>query len=133
QTGRRVALKLLHSQVSAADAQRFAREAQILGELRDPHIIPYVAHGVDENNQPYPAMEWLDGENLPSASAADRSACATPQGSRAAWARRSPRRISPAPPIAISSHRTSSSPTAIRPASSCSTSGSRAARCPWRP
>ena len=64
QTGRSVALKLPKSQGSAADAQRFVREAQILGELHHPHIVPYVAHGVDEANQPYLAMEWLEGENL---------------------------------------------------------------------
>ena len=63
-TGRPVALKLLQSQVSAADVERFAREAQILGELRHPHIVPYVAHGGDEADQPYLAMEWLEGENL---------------------------------------------------------------------
>jgi serine/threonine protein kinase len=64
QTGRPVALKLLQSHGSAADARRFAREAQILGELRHPHIVSYVAHGVDEAAQPYLAMEWLEGENL---------------------------------------------------------------------
>src|SRR5262249_1176827 len=64
QTGRPVALKLLQSHGSAAGAQRFAREAQILGELHHPHIVPYVAHGVDEANQPYLAMAWLEGENL---------------------------------------------------------------------
>jgi eukaryotic-like serine/threonine-protein kinase len=64
ETGRPVALKLLQSQVSAADVERFAREAQILGELHHPHIVSYVAHGVDEADQPYLAMEWLEGENL---------------------------------------------------------------------
>jgi serine/threonine protein kinase len=64
QSGRPVALKLLQAQVSAADVERFAREAQILGELPHPHIVPYVAHGVDEAGQPYLVMEWLEGENL---------------------------------------------------------------------
>src|SRR5215510_8186099 len=64
QTGRPVALKLLQSHGSAEDVQRFAREAQILAELHHPHIVSYVAHGFDEANQPYLAMEWLEGENL---------------------------------------------------------------------
>jgi len=64
QTGRPVALKLLQSHGSEGDAQRFAREAQFLGELRHPHIVAHVAHGVDEANQPYLAMAWLEGENL---------------------------------------------------------------------
>jgi serine/threonine protein kinase/tetratricopeptide (TPR) repeat protein len=64
QTGRAVALKLLQSHGSAEAAHRFAREAQILGELHHPHIVSHVAHGLDEASQPYLAMEWLEGENL---------------------------------------------------------------------
>ena len=56
-TGRPVALKLLQAHGSAADAQRFAREAQILGELHHPHIVSYVAHGVGEADRLYLAME----------------------------------------------------------------------------
>jgi serine/threonine protein kinase len=70
-TGQPVALKLLRSDGSASTAQRFlraaerfGREAQILSELHHPHIVSYVTHGVDEVNQPYLAMEWLDGETL---------------------------------------------------------------------
>jgi len=64
QTGRPVALKLLLSHDSASDVHRFAREAHIVGELHHLHIVRYVAHGVDEAEQPYLAMEWLEGENL---------------------------------------------------------------------
>jgi serine/threonine protein kinase/tetratricopeptide (TPR) repeat protein len=64
QTARPVALKLLQGHGSAGASQRFAREAQILAELRHPHVVPYVAHGIDEANQPYLAMEWLEGETL---------------------------------------------------------------------
>jgi serine/threonine protein kinase len=64
QTGRPVALKLLQPHGSTGAAQRFAREAQILAELHHPHIVSYVAHGVDEATQPYLAMEWLEGESL---------------------------------------------------------------------
>lgn len=64
QTGRPVALKLLQAQGSAGEVRRFAREAEILGELHHPHIVSHVAHGVDGAGQPYLAMEWLEGENL---------------------------------------------------------------------
>ena len=64
QTARPVALKLLQPRDSAVANQRFAREAQILAELRHPHVVPYVAHGIDEANQPYLAMAWLEGETL---------------------------------------------------------------------
>jgi hypothetical protein len=63
-TGRSVALKLLQSHGSAEAIQRFARETQILAELHHPHIVSYVAHGVDATTQPYLAMDWLEGENL---------------------------------------------------------------------
>jgi serine/threonine protein kinase len=63
-TGRQVALKLLQSHGSAEAIQRFARETQILAELHHPHIVSYVAHGVDATTQPYLAMDWLEGENL---------------------------------------------------------------------
>src|SRR5262249_9402481 len=61
-TGRPVALKLLQAYGSAEAIQRFARETQILAELHHPHIVSYVAHGVDETTQPYLVMEWLEGE-----------------------------------------------------------------------
>ena len=63
-TGRPVALKLLQSHGSAEAIQRFARETEILAELHHPHIVSYVAHGVDETTQPYLAMGWLEGESL---------------------------------------------------------------------
>ncbi len=63
-TGRPVALKLLESHGSAEAIQRFARETEILAELHHPHIVSYVAHGVDETTQPYLAMAWLEGESL---------------------------------------------------------------------
>src|SRR5689334_12134735 len=63
-TGRPVALKLLQSHGSAEAIQRFARETQILAELHHPHIVSYVAHGVDETAQPYLAMAWLEGDSL---------------------------------------------------------------------
>ncbi len=64
QTGRRVALKLLQPSGRPDDAERFTREAQILAELRHPHIVGHVAHGVDASGAAFLAMELLEGEDL---------------------------------------------------------------------
>jgi serine/threonine protein kinase len=60
-----VALKVLHAQNAAGqETERFAREAQLLSELRHPGIVSYVAHGQLPDGRPYLAMEWIDGEDL---------------------------------------------------------------------
>ena len=60
-----VALKLLHQGSGIADeGERFAREAQLLAELRHPGIVSHVAHGQTLEGQRFLAMEWLDGEDL---------------------------------------------------------------------
>src|SRR5262245_13609750 len=61
-TGGAVALKTLHTR--DVQAERFAREARLLAELKHPGIVGYVAHGVTPDGAPYLAMEWLDGEDL---------------------------------------------------------------------
>jgi hypothetical protein len=63
-TGKRVALKLMHTVSSPEAAYRFSREAVLLAELNHPAIVSYVAHGVAEGGQPFLAMEWLQGEDL---------------------------------------------------------------------
>jgi len=63
-TNQTVALKLLNGSNTPQDAERFAREAQLLCELRHPGIVEYIAHGVTRDGQPYLAMEWLAGEDL---------------------------------------------------------------------
>ncbi|MFO0576869.1 MAG: protein kinase [Polyangia bacterium] len=66
-TERTVALKLLQSPSGhAGDAERFAREALLLSELKAPGIVGYVAHGTAPDGQRYLAMEWLEGEDLAS-------------------------------------------------------------------
>jgi hypothetical protein len=62
-TNGRVALKVLHGH-EAAHADRFAREALLLAELRHPRIVGYVAHGATESGQAFIAMEWVEGETL---------------------------------------------------------------------
>src|SRR5437016_11955979 len=56
------AVKVLHSGEPELVA-RFDREAAVLAELRHPAIVRYLAHGV-EGDEPWLAMEWLEGETL---------------------------------------------------------------------
>jgi hypothetical protein len=63
-SGQRVALKLVHSNASPRDVERFAREARILSEIRHPRIVGYVAHDLCEDGRPFLVMQWLEGEDL---------------------------------------------------------------------
>ncbi len=62
QTMHTVAVKLLTSRGDDAET-RFAREAELLSELAHPHIVRYIAHGVDAGD-PYLVMEWIEGQTL---------------------------------------------------------------------
>jgi len=55
-----VALGLLGNEGAMA---RFEREANILKQLKHPHIVRLIAHG-KYNKNPYIAMEYIDGEAL---------------------------------------------------------------------
>lgn len=64
-SGDAVGLKLLHAAIGSPDeAERFAREAQLLSELRHPGIVAHVAHGQTPDGQRFLAMEWLEGLDL---------------------------------------------------------------------
>ena len=56
-----VALGLLGNEGAMA---RFEREANILKQLRHPHIVRLIAHGKINKSNPYIAMEYIDGEAL---------------------------------------------------------------------
>jgi serine/threonine-protein kinase len=56
-----VALGLLGNEGAMA---RFEREANILKQLRHPHIVRLIAHGKINKQNPYIAMEFIDGEAL---------------------------------------------------------------------
>ena len=62
-TGDRVALKVLY-RAGIDEAERFAREAQVLATLRHPGIVRYIAYGTTDTGEPYLVLEWLDGETL---------------------------------------------------------------------
>lgn len=62
--GRRVALKVIRdSRGIPAIRERFAREAQIVAQLRCPHVVTLFDFGEHEGN-PYIAMELLEGDTL---------------------------------------------------------------------
>ncbi|HET8910066.1 MAG TPA: protein kinase [Ktedonobacteraceae bacterium] len=59
------AVKIMHLELSG-DGEllaRFQREAHILLNLSDPHIVRMVDYGED-NNMPFIAMDYVDGQNL---------------------------------------------------------------------
>ncbi len=63
QTGAPVAVKVLY-QVGTVEIERFAREADLLANLRHPGIVRYIAGGATASGGPYLVMEWLEGEPL---------------------------------------------------------------------
>jgi tetratricopeptide (TPR) repeat protein/tRNA A-37 threonylcarbamoyl transferase component Bud32 len=59
-----VALKVLYGHAADEHTERFLREGRVLSELSHPGIVKYVAHGTTEEDEPFLAMEWLEGEDL---------------------------------------------------------------------
>ncbi len=60
-----VAVKLIHAPAAhSAEAQaRFLREAQAAAQLRSPHVVQILDHGV-QDGVPFIVMELLEGESL---------------------------------------------------------------------
>ncbi len=65
---RQVAIKVLRPEVakSAEYAMRFTREARAAAQLSGPGIVRIYSLGKTDSEQPYIAMEWLEGSRLPS-------------------------------------------------------------------
>ncbi len=61
-----VALKVLHADIAANEdnRNRFIREARALNELQHTGIVAVYNVGIAENDLPYIAMEYVEGENL---------------------------------------------------------------------
>ncbi|HUT79371.1 MAG TPA: serine/threonine-protein kinase [Polyangia bacterium] len=66
--GKRVAIKLLHAEYATSEEvlKRFYREAQSAAAIGHKNIIDIYDVGVTSNNEPYIAMEYLEGEDLES-------------------------------------------------------------------
>src|SRR5690349_21137401 len=62
---RRVAIKLLHREMSADSDQleRFRREARAVAQLSHPHIVGVIDAGEDDG-RPYIVFEYVEGETL---------------------------------------------------------------------
>jgi serine/threonine protein kinase len=65
-TRRRVAIKLLLDGAFASDVsrRRFEREIELVGALRNPHIVRIYDSGVANDGHPYFVMEFVDGAPL---------------------------------------------------------------------
>ena len=63
-SGQLAALKILRADTKSTHRERFAREARLLAKLEHPSIVKYLAHGFTAHNEPFLAMEWLEGEDL---------------------------------------------------------------------
>ncbi len=62
---RRVALKLLRPGLADPNLRlRFTRERQILARLEHPHIARLLDAGISNDNQPYLALEYVEGEPI---------------------------------------------------------------------
>jgi tRNA A-37 threonylcarbamoyl transferase component Bud32 len=64
-TGQPVAVKrLVHDRGDDDALTRFRREARLLAQIEHPHVVRYVAHGVDADGRACLVVEWLAGEDL---------------------------------------------------------------------
>lgn len=62
---RRVALKLIRTGFSSPDVlKRFRKEAQVLGSLQHPCIAAVIEAGFSNEDQPFLAMEYIEGQSL---------------------------------------------------------------------
>ncbi len=61
--GAAIALKVILG-AHVASLERFAREIEVLASLNHPGIVRYVGHGRADDDTPFLAMEWMDGEDL---------------------------------------------------------------------
>jgi eukaryotic-like serine/threonine-protein kinase len=63
-TQRTVAMKVMLTNISEEDLMRFIQEAQIIGQLEHPNIVPLHELGVDENDQVFYTMKMVKGITL---------------------------------------------------------------------
>src|SRR5438552_3655165 len=61
-----VAVKFLTAELAedASSVIRFAREAAAASQVKSPHVVQILDHGVAEGKVPFIVMELLEGEDL---------------------------------------------------------------------
>ncbi|MFO0567800.1 MAG: serine/threonine-protein kinase [Polyangiaceae bacterium] len=64
QSGRSVALKLMHREREGAALARFRREAELVQRLSHPNNVRLLDFGVADGEQPYSVFELLEGQSL---------------------------------------------------------------------
>jgi predicted ATPase len=47
-----------------AEVERFLQEARLIAQVSSPHVVRYIADGVDSQGCPCLVLEWLQGESL---------------------------------------------------------------------
>jgi serine/threonine-protein kinase len=63
--GKQVAIKILHTELDAADiVARFRREAEIAAKLNHPNIVGVIDYNVTPDGMPYLVLDYLEGETL---------------------------------------------------------------------
>jgi eukaryotic-like serine/threonine-protein kinase len=65
-TGRRVALKIMHTKLAKSDAEvkRFEREADFVSRIKHPNIVEIIDFGHSQDARAFLALELLNGEAL---------------------------------------------------------------------
>ena len=62
-SGQLVAVKVA-PRATPPQRERFLREAEMLSTIEHPNVVRYLGHGLLDTNEPYLAMEWIEGEDL---------------------------------------------------------------------
>ncbi len=64
-TGERVAIKrIVVRGEDPAELERFLLESRLIERVDNPHVVRYIADGVDNQGCPCLVLEWLDGQSL---------------------------------------------------------------------
>lgn len=62
----KVVVKFMHDELDGSDSarSRFSREATAAAQVKSPHVVQMLDHGVADDGAPFIVMEYLEGRNL---------------------------------------------------------------------
>lgn len=62
----KVVVKFMHDELDGSDnaRSRFSREAAAAAQIKSPHVVQMLDHGVTDDGAPFIVMEYLEGRNL---------------------------------------------------------------------